>query len=575
MDYTLSQLIKLSKTDKSEFPTVKIAIVGNDATQHLKNSIAGMAVVNKINAEIFDADYNQLDFQIYDTSSELYCFEPEYVLLSMCVEKLYEEFADSASKKEFAQIQFDKLKGYYSNINANLKAKILQFTFIEENDRTFGNFGLILEDSFIYQVKKLNFMLMEYAYSLGNLFLIDTNDIRAKYGSDIFCDKKFYCNAKMSISPTVLPAVAKNVLDIIKAIRGVVKKCVILDLDNTLWGGVIGDDGMDGIELGELGIGHAFSELQLWLKGLKERGILLCVCSKNNEDTAKEPFISHPDMILHLEDIAMFVANWEDKATNIRYIQKTLNIGMDSIVFLDDNPFERNLVKEMIPDITVPDLPEDASLYTTYVKNLNLFETVSYSSNDSDRTAQYQQQVNRNELLKNSQNFDDYLIGLEMTGEAKTFEKYYYPRIAQLTQRSNQFNLRTIRYTEAEIANIASDDKYLTLYYTLKDRFGDNGLVAVVILEKLDSETVFINEWLMSCRVLKRGMEEFIVNEIFAAASAAGFKKVKGEYIKTKKNSMVEHIYDDFGFNKISNTEYEIEVADYKPRNHFIKKIDQ
>ena len=367
----------------------------------------------------------------------------------------------------------------------------------------------------------------------------------------------------MPISTNLLPEVAKQVVDIIKALNGKIKKCVVLDLDNTLWGGVIGDDGLKSIQIGELGLGHAFSEFQMWLKELKNRGIILTVCSKNNEDIAKEPFEKHPEMVLRLEDISMFVANWQDKASNIKHIQETINIGMDSLVFIDDNPFERNLVKELIPDITVPDLPEDPAMYLSYLKSLNLFETASYSENDKDRTKQYQAEVGRATMQSSFEDFNDYLKSLQMVATAHEFNEFEIPRISQLTQRSNQFNLRTIRYTEAEIEEILRNDKYLTLSFSLKDKFGDYGLISVVIMEKKDKETLFLDTWLMSCRVLKRGMEEFIINTIIETAKKKGFKKVVGEYIKTPKNAMVEKIYSNLGFKEVKKDLFEAEVDNF------------
>ena len=338
-----------------------------------------------------------------------------------------------------------------------------------------------------------------------------------------------------------------------------------------MWGGVIGDDGINGIHLGELGLGHAFDDLQKWLKQLKERGIILAICSKNNEDTAKEPFLKHPEMVLSLDDISVFVANWEDKASNIRYIQKILNIGMDSLVFLDDNPFERNLVKSMIPEITVPDLPEDPAGYLEYLKGLNLFETASYSDADKERTNQYKAEVDRKESEKLFESYDDYLQSLEMNAEVCAFDEFQTPRIAQLTQRSNQFNLRTIRCTEEDILRLSKDENYITQYYMLKDKFGDHGLISVVILKKVDKQTLFVENWLMSCRVLKRGMEEFIANNIILAAKQNGFKYVVGEYIKTPKNSMVEKLYSTLGFEDIGNNQFKVSVDEYKECKTFIK----
>jgi len=345
---------------------------------------------------------------------------------------------------------------------------------------------------------------------------------------------------------------------------------VVLDLDNTLWGGVIGDDGLSGIQIGELGTGHAFSDFQAWLKQLKNRGILLAVCSKNNEPAAKEPFEKHPEMILRLEDISMFVANWEDKATNIRSIQKMLNIGMDSLVFLDDNPFERNLVRSMIPEITVPELPEDPALYLQYLRSLGLFETASYSAEDAGRTRQYRQQAERAVFEASFQSYDAYLEGLNMKAVAAPFDAFHYPRIAQLTQRSNQFNLRTVRYTEAEVEAIAHNDNHICLYFMLKDKFGDHGLISVVILDKQADNTLFVSQWLMSCRVLKRGMEEFIVNKILQTAAAHGYTKVVGEYIPTAKNAMVKDLYEKLGFARTRENRFEAEVAGFQYHKTFI-----
>ena len=255
-------------------------------------------------------------------------------------------------------------------------------------------------------------------------------------------------------------------------------------------------------------------------------------------------------------------------------IQESLNIGMDSLIFLDDNPFERNLVKQMIPEIEVPDLPEDPSLYLEYLQAQNYFETASFSGEGADRTKQYQAEFERKKLEMTFASIDDYLESLEMIGEAKAFEPVRYARIAQLTQRSNQFNLRTVRYTEGDIERIATDDKYITLYYTLKDKFGDHGLVAVVILEKREEATLFIDTWLMSCRVLKRGMEEFIVNAIFDTAKKYGFKKISAEYIPTAKNKMVSKIYDVMGFDNIGDNQYELDVVEYKNKKNYITMED-
>jgi FkbH-like protein len=376
--------------------------------------------------------------------------------------------------------------------------------------------------------------------------------------------------SKVAFALDFLPLVAKAIVDIIKAISGSVRKCLILDLDNTIWGGVIGDDGMENIQIGELGMGHAFDRLQKWAKELKQRGIILAVCSKNEEDTAKKPFREHPDMILRLEDIAVFIANWNNKADNIKHIQATLNIGFDSMVFLDDSSFERNLVREHLPAVTVPELPEDPALYVPHLCALNLFETASFSDEDLQRTRQYQEEAARGDFQKSFTSIDDYLGSLAMVSEVKAFDDFSLPRVAQLTQRSNQFNLRTIRYTEADIDRLRKSDDCITMSFQLEDKFGDHGLIGLIILKKLNEAEAFIDTWIMSCRVLKRGMEEFIVNQMARQARDRGIQRLIGEYIPTPKNNMVRDLYAQMGFASC-NGKWELDLQPFKELKTFIR----
>lgn len=570
-EMTFKQLKKLSKGEISQLPQYKLAVMGDCATQHLATALRGYGIHMGLGLSVLDTDYNQIDALVMDRGSELYHFAPNAVLIQMCTEKLYEAFcaAPLSCRASFAEDTYARIVRIWEQMNTNIPTTILQCNFPLLDDGVFGQFGSKTADSFLFQQRKLNFLLMQGCQEVKNVYLIDLDAIQATVGREVFSDPKLYYIAKMPISVDILPKVAKKVLDQVQALWGMTKKCVVLDLDNTLWGGVIGDDGLSGIQIGELGTGHAFSDFQAWLKELKNRGMLLAVCSKNNEPAAREPFEKHPEMVLRLEDISMFVANWEDKASNIRSIQKTLNIGMDSLVFLDDNPFERNLVRSMIPEITVPELPEDPALYLQYLRSLGLFETASYSAEDAGRTRQYRQQAERAVFEASFQSYGDYLEGLAMKAVAAPFDVFHYPRIAQLTQRSNQFNLRTLRYTEAEIEAISKDDNKITLYFTLKDRFGDHGLIAVVILDKREDH-LFISEWLMSCRVLKRGMEEFIVNKILHTAADNGFRKVIGEYIPTPKNAMVKDLYENMGFERIDENRFEAEVDRFQYHKTFI-----
>lgn len=552
-----------------------ICIMGDTATQFLSQAVKGYAYECGVELNTLDIGYNQIDMQVRDINSEIYKSKSDFILIYLSVEKLYEKFCTTEiiERNKFADTMIEYIKEIHSIINSRIETKIIQFNFIEINDGVFGSSGNKTDISFSFQVKKLNFMLNQYASENKNLYIADLLSLAVKYGYDTVFNEKNYYLAKMSLSMEILPYTAKTVVDIICSVLGKIKKCVILDLDNTLWGGIIGDDGLGGIQIGELGAGYIFSNFQRYFLELKKKGIILAVCSKNNEETAKEPFEKHPDMILKLSDIAVFAANWEDKASNIKYIKETLNLGYDSFVFIDDNPFERNLVKSVLPEVTVPDMPEDPALYLSYIRSLNLFETASYSSEDINRTEQYQAEIGRKSLEASYSNIDDYLQSLEMQAEAKSFDEFHYSRIAQLTQRSNQFNLRTVRYTESDIEKISKDDNYITIYFTLKDKFGNHGLISVVIMKKVDNEKLFIDTWLMSCRVMKRGMEAFIVNKIIDTAKHNNYSTVEGEYIKTSKNSMVADIYEILGFKNTADGKYIAYTDNFKKNTTFIREI--
>ena len=581
---TFIQLKKAAKQARSNplsGKKTRIALLGDCATQHLAEAIGGASYTAGIAAEVFDADYNQIDAQLLDERSELYEFTPDCVVLFMCTQKLHESFcslASTAEREGFAEQTIAKISRYWQVLQAALGAgaNILQFNFAELDEGVFGSFAAKTASSFTFQLRKLNALLAQRASENKSVFLVDLVRLQVQMGQRAFHDEKLYFAAKMPLSLEATARAAEAAIDVIKALAGRIKKCVVCDLDGTLWGGVVGDDGLEGIQIGELGLGHAFSEVQLWLKELVRRGIILAVCSKNDEEKAKEPFLRHPEIVLHLEDISVFVANWDDKPGNLKHIIETLNIGADSVVFLDDNPFERGVVKTFLPQVTVPDLPEDPAMYLPYLKSLNLFETASFSEEDEKRAAQYQAQIKREQTQKSFANYDEYLESLQMVAEARPFDEFHFPRIAQLTQRSNQFNLRTIRYTEAQIADIAAQESaegaYITRYFTLSDKFGEHGLISVLIMEKTSERTLFISEWLMSCRVLKRGMEEFIINEAVAAAVEQGFDEIQAEYIPTAKNALVKDIYERLGFVRTGENTFCAKVEGFKANPTLIRK---
>lgn len=554
---------------------VKIALLGDSATQFLATAISGEAVRQGIVPDLYEAEYNQVERQILDPTSQLNEFQPQYLIVYQSSHKLLEHYStlNDAQRENLANDRLEFIKTIIGAMPAN--CRIIYFNYAEIDDTVFGSYANKVPSSFTYQLRKLNYIVDEYASAVPNLSIFDLQAIQSKYGRDFMFDSNIYMSTEMLLSIDSLPIIAQNVVDIIAAYQGKFKKCLVLDLDNTLWGGVVSDDGWENVQIGHgLGIGKAFTEFQQWIKKIKQRGIILAINSKNYEEVAKEVFEKNPEMVLKLDDIAMFVANWENKADNLRFIQQTLNIGMDSIVFLDDNPAERAMVKEHIPEVTVPDLPADPGEYLEYLYSLNLFETASYSKADSDRTAQYQEQAQRAALQQKFTNEADFLKSLDMVSVVTGFNKFNTPRVAQLSQRSNQFNLRTVRYTEADITAIEVDkDKYATFSFTLEDRFGDNGLICVIILEKKDKETLFVDTWFMSCRVLKRGMENFTLNTIVDYAKANGFKRIIGEYLPSAKNKMVEEHFPGLGFTKLDGTEtaqYILNVDSYEPRECYI-----
>ena len=572
---SFKELKRNIKTNTKHFPTFKVSILGDTATQFLATAIKGMGVERGYNIDFFEAEYNQVERQFLDPTSDLYQFDADFIVIFQSTHKLGEHHSMLSSEQQ-ATLADDRIS-FLASVCENpalAGKKIVYFNYPEIEDTVFGSYANKVESSFTFQVRKLNFELMRLSQQYQNLFICDIAALQNKLGRDQMFAANVYTSTEMILSMDALPYVASRVLDIVCAVKGQFKKCLILDLDNTVWGGVIGDDGLEGIQLGHgLGIGKAFTEFQMWVKKLKQRGIIICVASKNNEETAKEPFEKHPDMVLKLDDIAVFQANWETKVDNIRTIQSILNIGFDSMVFLDDNPFERNMVRENIKGITVPELPEDPAEYLEYLYSLNLFETASYSDLDKDRTKQYQVEAKRVSLSKTFTNEADFLKSLNMISVVSGFTKFNTPRVAQLSQRSNQFNLRTVRYTDADIETLANDPNVIDLSFTLEDKFGDNGLIAVIIMKPLDKETLFVDTWFMSCRVLKRGMENFTLNTMVEKAKAAGYKKIVGEYLPTAKNKMVEHHFPDLGFKKIEGAMtdlYELDVNNYTPRECYI-----
>ncbi len=577
---TYKELRRLQKETPSGLPCKRIALLGDTATQMLTIALRGTGVSLGIHFDIWEAEYDSIDRLISDAQSEFLTQHFECVILFQSTHRLLQNHARMDNEGDRAALADNRLAfiKHVCTLPQLCSTPILVFNYPEIDDSVFGSFACGIPSSFLTQTRILNAGMCKLAAQQKNMYVVDIASLQNKYGRDAMFSPSVYASTEMVLSLEALPHVAARCADIITALSGRIRKCLITDLDNTLWGGVIGDDGLENIQIGHFGIGRVFTELQLWMKKLRERGIILCVVSKNDEQTAREPFIKHPDMELRLDDFAVFIANWENKAENIRQIQSILNIGYDQMVFLDDNPFERGMVREHLPDIVVPELPDDAALYLEYLYSLNLFETTSVSAADSLRTRQYQEESARRATASSFVNEDDYLKSLCMQGKTEGFTTFNIPRAAQLTQRSNQFNLRTQRYTESEVETMAHSDMVIPLCVELSDRFGQYGLISVVILKKSEPETLFIDTWLMSCRVLKRGVEAFVMNSIIKKARTAGIKRITGAYIPTPKNNMVSGLLPQMGF-ALTKTDadgtqhYALNVADYKEQKCFIEEV--
>ncbi len=555
---------------------MKIALLSDAATQRFVPVLRVLFHRQGVDAEIYEAPFDGLELEIYNPASGIYQFKPDFVVVLNSVQALRANFlkrtGDSVS---FTEETIARMMKIWDGIHSHLTATVIQSNFVLPYERFFGNFDHKTPESFYATVGSINSKLVEASRLRGGVLINDVESVASWLGRRVWFEERFWDSAKYFCALECLPYVGKNIVDVVMAGLGRVVKCVVLDLDNTLWGGVIGDDGIEGIQLSEHGEGEAFYRFQLYLRELRRRGVLLAVCSKNEKANALLPFERHPEMVLKLEDIAMFVANWNDKADNIRQIRETLNIGIDSMVFLDDNPFERNLVRELVPGITVPELPEDPADYVRAISELNLFETTSFSAEDSKRTEMYRAESQRREEQAGFASVDEFLQSLEMRMTVARFDSFHLPRIAQLMQRSNQFNVTTRRLSEVECKVLMEDERWFPLYAKLTDRLSDHGLISVVTLEERE-DSLAIRDWLMSCRVLVRGVEQFLMNRAVEHAKKLELARITAEFISTAKNGMVKDFFQQFGFAKVEEdgdgrSLWVLETGTYQPARTFIR----
>jgi FkbH-like protein len=554
-------------------PALKIALLSDAATQQFVPLLRALFHRHNVPIQLYEGSFDGIELAVYNRSSALYEFEPDIVVLLNAAQSLRTRYyARPGEALDWFDEEQQRVIRIWDLLRQTLPGLVIQSNFVLPLERLFGNFDHKVPASYYRLVQKLNASLSDHAASRSNVLINDVESIASWVGRRNWFDERLWNLAKTFCAIEHLPLVAKNIVDISLATRGRGVKCVVLDLDNTLWGGTVGDEGAHGIQLAAHGEGEAFYQFQAYLRELKRRGILLAVCSKNEYENAIRPFHENSEMVLQVADVAAFIANWDNKAENIRKIAALLEIGLDSLVYLDDNPFERNLVRDLVPEVSVPDLPEDPSDYVKALSELNLFETSAFSSEDLLRSESYQREVDRKLGETKAASFDEFLQSLDMRIEIGRFAPPQIPRIAQLIQRSNQFNLTTNRYNQSECERMMSDENWIPLYAKLRDRFGDHGLISIVVAQPRAPDCVLkITDWLMSCRVMSRGVEDCLMNHVFDEAKRRSLLTVVGTYVPSAKNGMVKDFFSRFGFRKVEeqangSSSWELAVSEYEPR---------
>ncbi len=537
------------KTDKSK--NIKIGILGSTSIPLIASVTRALLTRYDLYAEIYEGDYNGILMDVFDSNSQLYKFEPGYVIILPDYHDIIENrphvLATTEETKETVDRICENYKRIYNTIHANLPGcQIIAANFVEPYYGPMGN----LEANYIFSqrmfFKQVNFKLTENRPPF--VTIIDAEALAEYIGKRNWFDESAYFLNKSGFSLSYIGHYCDLIARQFEALVGKARKCLVLDLDNTLWGGTVGDQGSSGILLDPNDAeGEAYQAFQKYVLDLKNRGVMLAVCSKNNETAAKEPFEKNPYMILRLDDISAFAANWDNKADNIRLIANQLDIGVDSMVFFDDNPTERELIRSFVPEVKVVEVPDDPALYVRCLDQVFAFEWHQITKEDINRSQSYRDNQERNSLMEICVDYKEYLQKLDMHIECRKLDVDTIPRFSQLTNKSNQFNVRTNRYSEAEIAEMMEDSQYSLLTIALKDKFTNYGVIACVVLQIID-QICFIKNWVMSCRVLKKTVEDYTISKIIEKALKNGCTQVLGEYIPTKKNGMVEDLFERMGF---------------------------
>ena len=533
-----------------------------------------------IRPRFYECEYAQYWEDVMFDNPELVEFDPDIIYIHTSNRNIrqYPGLAMSTEEVDaMLDADYDHFFKLWGKIENTYHCPIIQNNFEYPFYRLLGNADATDIHGRVSYINRLNEKFAAYAREHKDFFIQDINYLSATYGLDKWSDPLYWHMYKYSLSMEAIPTLAFNVSNIIKSIYGKNKKALALDLDNTLWGGIVGDDGVEGIEIGpETSMGQVYSEFQEYLKQQKDIGVILNICSKNEEENAIAG-LNHPDGVIRPDDCIVIKANWDPKSKNLADTAAELNLLPESFVFVDDNPAEREIVRTQLNVVS----PEIGSVedYIRVIDHSGFFEVTNLSADDVKRNEMYKENAKRAQLEASFDNYGDYLVSLEMKGTIRGFEPIYMDRIAQLSNKSNQFNLTTRRYTRAEIEEIAGSDEYIDIYGKLEDKFGDNGVVSVVIGHK-NGDVLDMDLWIMSCRVLKRDMEFAMMDGLVHKAKAAGIKTIKGYYYPTAKNKMVKDFYELMGFTLINeddqgNRTWEFVIPDeYVNKNSYIEVIN-
>lgn len=571
------ELLEAAEKNGVTFLEKKIAILGGQTTQNIKLVLELFLLNQGIRPSFYESEYNQWFEDGMFPNAELEAFAPDLIYVCTCVRNIidFPEIADTAETvdQKLANV-YEKFVSCWEHLTQAYHCPIIQNNFEYPYFRLMGNKDASDIHGRVNFVTRLNCKFYEYAQTHEGFYICDINYLAASYGLDSWSDPYYWHMFKYAVAVPAIPYLSFNLSNMIKSIYGKNKKAFNLDLDNTLWGGIVGDDGPDNIEIGqETPLAQTYSEFQTYLKLHKQLGVLLTVNSKNDEANALAG-LERPDSVLRKDDFVSIKANWNPKSQNLAATAQEMALLPESFVFVDDNPAERAIIAGQIPGVAIPEIgaPEH---YIRVLDKSGFFEVTTLSKDDLKRTEMYQENARRNNLMASFENYEDYLLSLEMHAEIGAFVPAYMSRIAQLTNKSNQFNLTTRRMTQENIESCAADPNQITLYGKLEDKFGDNGVVSVVI-GRMDGEDLHIDLWLMSCRVLKRDMEFAMMDELVDKAQKAGVRRILGYYYPTAKNAMVKEFYKTQGFSLISedashNTIWEFVIPNkYEKKQHVI-----